>query len=168
MIRRPPRSTLFPYTTLFRSTKLDEACLLGMQFQFELGEPLRQLFVKPLGLPAVLKTHHEVISPTNDDDLAAGFCPPPVLLPEVEHVVQIDVGHQRRGTAALWRSFFTAPPLSLFQHARFQPFTDESHHALVCYPVLDELNQPFMVQTIEERAEVAIQHPVHLRRQQTA
>src|SRR5258705_9258163 len=25
MIRRPPRSTLFPYTTLFRSAKLDEA-----------------------------------------------------------------------------------------------------------------------------------------------
>src|SRR2546427_9229280 len=24
MIRRPPRSTLFPYTTLFRSPKLDE------------------------------------------------------------------------------------------------------------------------------------------------
>src|SRR5688572_20428048 len=25
MIRRPPRSTLFPYTTLFRSRRLDEA-----------------------------------------------------------------------------------------------------------------------------------------------
>src|SRR2546430_10971054 len=25
MIRRPPRSTLFPYTTLFRSVSLDEA-----------------------------------------------------------------------------------------------------------------------------------------------
>src|SRR3712207_7656278 len=25
MIRRPPRSTLFPYTTLFRSVKLEEA-----------------------------------------------------------------------------------------------------------------------------------------------
>src|SRR3989454_9149296 len=24
MIRRPPRSTLFPYTTLFRSTRVDE------------------------------------------------------------------------------------------------------------------------------------------------
>src|SRR3712207_8638824 len=24
MIRRPPRSTLFPYTTLFRSTRMDE------------------------------------------------------------------------------------------------------------------------------------------------
>src|SRR5256885_12180531 len=28
MIRRPPRSTLFPYTTLFRSTA-DAACLLA-------------------------------------------------------------------------------------------------------------------------------------------
>src|SRR2546425_2467813 len=26
MIRRPPRSTLFPYTTLFRSRKGDRAC----------------------------------------------------------------------------------------------------------------------------------------------
>src|SRR3989441_13225285 len=29
MIRRPPRSTLFPYTTLFRSDFLDGACLPG-------------------------------------------------------------------------------------------------------------------------------------------
>src|SRR2546426_7522507 len=27
MIRRPPRSTLFPYTTLFRSHLLDESCV---------------------------------------------------------------------------------------------------------------------------------------------
>src|SRR3712207_659370 len=27
MIRRPPRSTLFPYTTLFRSTRVPELCL---------------------------------------------------------------------------------------------------------------------------------------------
>src|SRR5437879_11418446 len=26
MIRRPPRSTLFPYTTLFRSTRAEPAC----------------------------------------------------------------------------------------------------------------------------------------------
>src|SRR3989441_12855039 len=29
MIRRPPRSTLFPYTTLFRSLRLDE-CVIGV------------------------------------------------------------------------------------------------------------------------------------------
>src|SRR5258708_11368176 len=30
MIRRPPRSTLFPYPTLFRSDALDEAFLSGL------------------------------------------------------------------------------------------------------------------------------------------
>src|SRR3712207_7309450 len=29
MIRRPPRSTLFPYTTLFRSVRLDERARFG-------------------------------------------------------------------------------------------------------------------------------------------
>src|SRR3712207_7979311 len=31
MIRRPPRSTLFPYTTLFRSPKNLIACFIGLQ-----------------------------------------------------------------------------------------------------------------------------------------
>src|SRR5258708_19033282 len=43
MIRRPPRSTLFPYTTLFRSTRLEELLrftdrhleLLQLQLQYE-------------------------------------------------------------------------------------------------------------------------------------
>src|SRR2546430_3278121 len=38
MIRRPPRSTLFPYTTLFRSLRLDvfgrEEQLLGVEQQY--------------------------------------------------------------------------------------------------------------------------------------
>src|SRR5260370_17226455 len=46
MIRRPPRSTLFPYTTLFRSlvmptyqnTLLDESCLAAVARQIEYGK----------------------------------------------------------------------------------------------------------------------------------
>src|ERR1039457_7417484 len=33
MIRRPPRSTLFPYTTLFRSSSLSSSCR-GVRFPF--------------------------------------------------------------------------------------------------------------------------------------
>src|SRR3712207_7310993 len=45
MIRRPPRSTLFPYTTLFRSSILDRAEQKGtgrwtVQDALELGVPL--------------------------------------------------------------------------------------------------------------------------------
>src|SRR2546422_7827264 len=47
MIRRPPRSTLFPYTTLFRSTDTDlhrQASMLGV----------RAILAKPVGLPDLL------------------------------------------------------------------------------------------------------------------
>src|SRR3712207_6871324 len=41
MIRRPPRSTLFPYTTLFRSTKplvlADGTIVRGLTLRFEAG-----------------------------------------------------------------------------------------------------------------------------------
>src|SRR2546430_15695212 len=41
MIRRPPRSTLFPYTTLFRSTSLKPP-LRWNQFGGSVGGPLRK------------------------------------------------------------------------------------------------------------------------------
>src|SRR2546426_8615666 len=57
MIRRPPRSTLFPYTTLFRSPKFDEFKLLAKTIggrqrllvnlgeEFQLGDGTGQVFV---------------------------------------------------------------------------------------------------------------------------
>src|SRR5207248_8872952 len=40
MIRRPPRSTLFPYTTLFRSEALDrESDIAGPRAMSRLGDP---------------------------------------------------------------------------------------------------------------------------------
>src|SRR3712207_3354852 len=43
MIRRPPRSTLFPYTTLFRSLRIDEALTMssretGLRFTLYIGD----------------------------------------------------------------------------------------------------------------------------------
>src|SRR2546422_8540556 len=37
MIRRPPRSTLFPYTTLFRSNQMEKATLLLVTHDRELS-----------------------------------------------------------------------------------------------------------------------------------
>src|SRR5258705_1388616 len=39
MIRRPPRSTLFPYTTLFRSGSLAHTCAGGYVLQTSCCEP---------------------------------------------------------------------------------------------------------------------------------
>src|SRR2546427_6781550 len=46
MIRRPPRSTLFPYTTLFRSHRADRAVVLG--------QPERAPSFPPVGHVALL------------------------------------------------------------------------------------------------------------------
>src|SRR3712207_4233849 len=47
MIRRPPRSTLFPYTTLFRSTVVDLAFRFGVpDFETVLSGLLEELVVE--------------------------------------------------------------------------------------------------------------------------
>src|SRR5438034_6754957 len=51
MLRRPPRSTLFPYTTLFRSTADDAA--LERAFGVVTGS-----LAEPVGDPAILPTYH--------------------------------------------------------------------------------------------------------------
>src|SRR3712207_8548314 len=64
MIRRPPRSTLFPYTTLFRSTKVERR---GCGTLGDLGlwddsfvEPLRRVaaFIKSHGAAAGIQLGH--------------------------------------------------------------------------------------------------------------
>src|SRR3712207_7971658 len=45
MIRRPPRSTLFPYTTLFRSHHRDDARFLAGDAGLVLGDERAELFL---------------------------------------------------------------------------------------------------------------------------
>ncbi|HWE95318.1 MAG TPA: hypothetical protein VG269_15230 [Tepidisphaeraceae bacterium] len=49
-------------------------------------------------------------------------------------------------------------------HAGVQPFLDVTHDATICDPVLDELHQPFVVQRVEEPANVRVEQPAHLLR----
>src|SRR3712207_7447605 len=65
MIRRPPRSTLFPYTTLFRS--LPATCRLAiglpafsiMSLKVNLDSPMYQVLFSPLMIPSSLYRSEE-------------------------------------------------------------------------------------------------------------
>src|SRR3989454_4915803 len=72
-----------------------------------------------------------------------------------------------RGTTALGRPFLRPYPFPILQHAGGQPFLNEPHDAPICYPVLDELHQPFVGKPIEKVVNIQIEHPVHLSRQQS-
>ncbi len=66
-----------------------------MHLQAELLETLLQLRQESLGVRAMLESHNEVIRETHHDNVAV--CPllPPLLDPQVKHVVEIDVRQQR-------------------------------------------------------------------------
>src|SRR5882672_1033126 len=114
-----------------------------------------------------LESNDDVVSKPHDDYITVGLLSTPRLNPQVEYIVEIDVGQQRRCTAALGRSFFHTYPLSILQHASIQPFLDEPHNASVRNSMLDELHQPFVGNFVEKAANVQIKRPAHFSRQQS-
>ena len=161
---RFPFSTPLPLVDRIR-TELQQSRLYGMQFQVELLHAFRELRPELFGIRFAAESNHDVIGETHDNHISVRPLLTPCLNPQVEYVMKIDVGQERRGTAALGRPFFRPYPLPILQHAGLQPFLDEPHDAPVRDAMLDELYKPFVRNRIEEPAYVQIEHPVHLLRQ---
>src|SRR5882724_5837074 len=150
-----------------KRTKLQQPRFLGMQFQEELPHSLGEFRSELIGIRFAVKSNHDVISVSHDDDIAV--CPllSPCLNPQVKYVMKIDVRQKRRSTSTLGRPFLRPHSFPILQHAGPQPFLDEPHNAPVCDPMLDELHQPFVGNAIEKAFDVQIEHPVHFSRQQS-
>src|SRR2546427_5785742 len=163
---RFPFSTPLPLVDGIR-TELQKARLLGMQFQVELPHSFGKLRPKLISIRFAVESHHDVVGKSHDDDVAVRALLTPCLNPQVKYVMKIDVRQKRRGTATLGRPFLRPYSFPILRHAGLQPFLDEPHDAPVCYPVLDELHQPFVGNSIEKAFDVQIEPPVHLSRQQS-
>ena len=50
----------------------------------------------------------------------------------------------------------------VFQHARLKPFTDQVYDARVADPVLQETDEPFLADRVEEALDVGVENLVHL------
>src|ERR1700741_2645255 len=148
-------------------TKFQQPRFLGVQFQVELPHSLREFRPELFSIRFALESNHDIVCESNDDDIAVRPLSTPRLDPQVEHVMKIDIGQKRRSTSALRRSFLHTYSLPILQHARIEPFLDQSHNAPICNPVLDELDQPFVGKPIEKTFNVKIEHPVHFSRQQS-
>jgi len=145
---RLPFSTPLPLVDRIR-TELKQSRFLRVQFQIELLHSLSEFRPELIGIRLTVKSNHDVVRKTHHDYLAVRPLLPPCLDPQVDYVMKIDVRQQRRCTAALGRSFFRACSFPILQHAGVEPFLDQSHDPLVCYPMLDELHQPFVRNRIE-------------------
>ncbi len=72
-------------------TELDQPRFLRMQLQTELREPVAELGKEPLSVFTMLKARHVVVGEPQEDHVPARVTPPPLVGPQVEHVMQVDV-----------------------------------------------------------------------------
>ena len=72
-----------------------------MQLQAELREPVAQVGEEPLGVLPMLEAHDVVVGEPHDDHVPARVPPSPLVGPQVEDVVQVDVRKQRRNRRPL-------------------------------------------------------------------
>ena len=142
--------------------KHEQACLFGVQLQEEAPQSPTEF---PKEVPRVcffLKSNNEVVGVPHGDDLAAGMPLPPLLDPQIDGVVQIDVRKERRYRRPLRSTYQTTLDFPILQHTRGHPFLDEPQDPLVRDSVLDELHHPSVVDGIEETTDVCIENIIHL------
>src|SRR5438552_8631218 len=102
---RFPFSALLPVFGRERS-ELQQSRFLGMKLQAELSHSLDQFCPEPYGIRFRLEAHHDIVSKPHDDHVTAGLFPTPRLGPQIEHIVKINVGQQRRDHAPYTKGNF--------------------------------------------------------------
>src|SRR5438445_7620114 len=88
------------------STELDQACLVRMHRQPELLHARAYLGQESLGIVLSLETDHAVVGVTNNNHVPAGVAVSPLLRPQVEDVMQVNVGQHRGYNRPLRRPRF--------------------------------------------------------------
>jgi CheY-like chemotaxis protein len=144
------------------AAELEQAGLVRMERQRELLQPRTHRVSEAVSVRLVLEADDDIISIADDDHVACGLAPSPALRPEIEHVVQIDVGEQRRDHRSLPGSRLADHDGPVLQNTRLQPLSDEADDAPVADPVLHEASQPGLTDRVEERSNIGVQDVVHL------
>ncbi len=140
----PPASSLDR-----KAAELDQPRLVRVQGEPELRQPFPKILQEGSRRPHMLKAHHTIVGVANHNDLSSPWLFPPVLNPEIEGVVQIDVRQQGRNHRALRSSLYSGDPLSVFDHSRFEPFADPSNDPLIGNPVFEKPEHPSMIDFFE-------------------
>ena len=143
--------------------KRHQPCLGRVERQPVPAEPFRQHVHHLACIGFVGKTNNEVIRVPDQESSTMQTRLHFLLEPHVQHVVQEDVGQERRDHAALRRAFFRGKYSPVFQHARVQPFTNQSQQHTVAYPSLHKLPQVSMIQRVEKLLDVHFQDPSPMR-----
>src|SRR5208283_1590961 len=144
------------------AAELDQARLVRMQRQRNLLQPFAHRIPEAAGVIPALEADDDVVGVPHHDHVARGLAPSPALGPEIEDVVEIDVGEQRRNHRTLTRPCLLDRHDPVFENAGPQPFLDEPEDALVADPVFEEADDPLLGNFREERPDIGVEYEIHL------
>src|SRR5215831_16832601 len=119
------------------------------QYQVESRQSLPQVSVDALRVPPVLERRHKIIGKPNQVRLPSHRPPHSLLEPEVEHIVQIDVGEDGAERTALRRARLRTDDDPVLHDAGPEPFTNQAQNDAVRNAVRDHPPQPLMVDVVE-------------------
>src|SRR6476661_895761 len=162
-LAQPPRPTTFGRV----ASEFDQPRLVRVQLQTELGEPVAKRGKEPVGVVTMLKPDGEIVRETHDNDVAARLVVSPPIDPQVEDVVQIHVGEQRRYRCSLRCTPLGLRPDPVLDDPCGQPLIDQPQDPRIRDPVLEKPSQPSPIKLAEKVADVRVEHPVHLLALQT-
>ena len=113
-----------------KPSKLDQPRLALMKLQVKLQKSISEFDQEPFSVFSVLKTHHEIVAKPHDDNIAPAVFAPPLVGPQIKHVMQVDVGQQRADTSALGYAFLATCHGSILQHACIEPLSSPNISSL--------------------------------------
>ena len=106
--------------------EFDEAGLLRMEMQGKCGEAFLEGREKLLGVVPVLEAYDGVIGVAGDDHGSLGVAAAPLVCPEVQYVMQIDIGKQWGDHCSLYHPCLLFDDDVIFQDPGLEPFPDET------------------------------------------
>ena len=143
------------------AAELDKTGPVRVQRQRECRQSVAHRLGEAAGVRLVLEAEDCVVGVAYDDHVAPRLAPSPAFGPQVEDIVQVDVGQQRRNRRSLPRPQRRDLDPSLIENARLQPFLNQAENALVADAMFEEPGEPFLAHRIEQLRNVGVDDPVH-------
>src|SRR5262245_32628396 len=161
-IKRTARVLPGPLIALSDKPKVHDPGLRGVERKAKLHQPLLQCPVNPLAVLPVLKHADRIVGKANEAASALESRGDSVLKPDVQHVVEKDIGQHRRSYSPLLRSFFRMRQRPLLKNPRLEPLIDQSSDDSILHPLVERSPEVTMFDRPEIIRDVEIQYPFAL------
>ena len=94
------------------AAELRQSGFLRMYRESELLQSALHGYTKALSVDSLVEPDDYVICVSDHDHIACGMAASPLMRPQIEDIVEVDVCQQRRDNRTLWGAFLRCPPFS--------------------------------------------------------